>query len=395
MAQMEEFLPPLPKHWNAELEAIVDRHDGLFWLEAEDRQGDYGKMMEVVVSRINNHANFSQSQLYSEKPRVLEWGFTNNSSFNAFAYSSKSSEIPEFDFIGINIGSFYTFLTIFLRILSHPGTFLDVGNPEKELKERSYIPYLTQDAIKSDFSMIFPICPIRGNFAVELSKIAMDFLFFHEVTHLRNGHIEFFREKLSIIGYLEASSDYTQSSNFIRQILEIDADCGSILHTLNYLYSLKDIYIDMKNNKKGNLSVIDDITYGSAYSIVRMLTFTLHVIFRLSNLDEWYSDHQINSKHPFDPLRLTYFGPTILEIFRTRAGYDYDPDEFLKDDLKFVEEAELACGLIQNDEGPNVRGLLSVFENPLTYKYFDDFKSTWKEIRPSLEKYKRGGILPE
>lgn len=392
---MDESLPLPPKYWNAELEAKVTRRGGLFLLGTEGRESEFGKMMEVIVSRINNHVNFSQSQLYSEKPRALEWGFTSDSGFNAFAYASENQENPEFDFVGINIGSLYTFITIFNRILSHPDTFLDIGNPEKESRERSYVPYLTQDATKSGFLITLPVCPIRCYFAFELSKIAMDFIFFHEVTHLRNGHIEFFRKNLLDIDGLEVPDGYTRSSNAIQQVLEVDADCGGILLTLNHLYDLRDNYLTIQSEEKGDFNKIEGIIYEFPYSVVRMLRFTLHVIFRLSDFSEWLYYCQENFKHHYDPLRSTYFGPTVIEIFKTRNGYDYDPDKFARDDVKFVEEAEIACGLIQNDGPPDFRGLLSVLENrSLMYQYFDDFKSTWAEIRPALEKYKRGGILP-
>jgi len=391
---MIDQLPPGPLHTNAELEALVSLRGGLFWLEG-DHQPWVRQLFHAVVNRFTRHVTHAKSELYKDKPREIEFGFLSSTGLNAFAYASPETEIKPFDFIGINVGVVFTLLDTFSRVLANPHTFPDVGSPQVEKENVPPIPFLSADIMTSGFDLLAPTCPIRSGFAIELTQVALDFLFFHESTHLRNGHLEFARRHLALTTWAEAVNNASQlSDKIIRQALEIDADAGAILLGLNHVYSLKDRFAASTQQLAPEIRTAMSAAYGSIKQTVRVLSYSSYFVFRLFDMPTWLPNTQPNYTHPFPPIRMFYIGVTLYEIFRTRSVYQYDAVEFCSHHAATVRDAEVDCGLIQGKR-PDPQGILSVIESPQQAVYMATFKKTWGELRPILDKYKRGGALAE
>lgn len=377
---------------NPELARILEEHGGLFWVD-----GNYAdstcKLFEMITARFTRHRTYAEKYLYTEKPRAIDFGLVSQSELNAFAYASPADSVQKFDFIGINAGVIFTLLDIFGRILAHPQSFLSVGNPLMETKAPPHRPFLTTDVMKSGFSLIAPECPVRSVFAGELAQVALDFLFFHELTHLRNGHIELLRNRLSLIQLSEAFSRARTSDEIaLRQALEMDADCGAVLHTLIAAFHFKDLLSNPSEYAPKHVLEALKCAYGSPKQATSTVNFAAYILFRIFDATEWQSIQQSCVTHPLPPLRMYFIGPTLYEVFSQRPAFQYDPNEFASDNLRTVQAAEHACALIKGD-ALDVRGIASVVKNRQHLTYLDDVNRTWAHIRPELETFKRGGKL--
>jgi hypothetical protein len=377
---------------NAELEQVLIQRGGLFWLDGQHAEWTHG-VLNTIVTRLSRHRDSAEQILYSDKPRPIEFGLLCETGMNAFAYASPIGLEPELDFIGINIGVIYTFLDVFGRILAHPANFPDVGNPGLEVATIHNLPFLTTDVMKSGFESIEPNCPVRAIFAGELAQVAMDYLFFHELTHLRNGHLELIRNRFSLIHWPEAIGNVgIDDERKIRQTLEMDADSGAILHTLNAAFRIKDMWTSPLKSAPRDLLAAMVFAYGSTERAVRIVNFSAYILFRIFNTTEWLWEHQANLMHPPILFRMFAVGDTLYEIFRQRPEYGYNAEAFAKDTLDTIVAAETACGLIRGDQ-PDIRGINSTLRDRKYLIYLAELKINWSDIRPQLEIYKRGGKL--
>jgi hypothetical protein len=100
--------------------------------------------------------------------------------------------------------------------------------------------------------------------------------------------------------------------------------------------------------------------------------------------------------HPQPLVRMSWIGPTIYEIFLQRLAYGYDAMAFAKAMAEIVRDAETDCGRIQGLP-PDLRGIKSILSTGMVSStdYLNSLASTWNSIRPYLERYKRGGKLPD
>jgi hypothetical protein len=83
----------------------------------------------------------------------------------------------------------------------------------------------------------------------------------------------------------------------------------------------------------------------------------------------------------------------LREVFQKRRDtLKYSPEEFNDASLKTIALAEVAFSTLTGGP-PDLDPLMSVMGNSHRVEYVGDLQHTWTEIRPSLDRYKRGGIL--
>ena len=283
------------------LNNIINSRGGLFWLVGEHPEDTIG-LFKTLEARFGRHVEYAKKIFYTEKPRDIEFGFICEGELNVFAYTSPKEEEPPFDFIGINVGVIFTLLCIFNRILSHPKTFPEVGNSSLEHEERASLPHLTTNVYDSDIDNVSlrPKCKIRSYYASELTQTALDFLFFHELTHLKNGHVNYIISTFKSTELSESFSGIRHDDKLlIRQALEIDADCGAIQSTIGHAFRMKDLFkASTKKIEENQYEVINSL-YGSAYNSILTVCYSVYIFFRIFDVPKWCSKDQPKSTHPF------------------------------------------------------------------------------------------------
>lgn len=387
---MTQRIPPAPRITNDELDELLLSKGGIFWLDGEHNEWTK-ELFQIIVKRFNHHVARAKAELYRDRPREIEFGFLCNTDLNAFAYASPSTNSPPFDFIGINVGALFTLLDIFQRILAHPKNFPEVGDATKENPSPQAIEYLSRDVLTTGHVACTPNCSIRAAFASLLTQTAIDFLFFHELSHLRNGHLEYVNQQLRAGHWTEANGKTDETPLQIRQTLEMDADCGAILLALNEAFKLKDNLAGMPKSDKTDLQKAMLAAYGSPKQAVRTVEFSAYVFFRLFDV-EWAWFRQSGQSHPLPAIRMFWIGATLYEIFSMRGTYKYSVEEYMSDSPRNILSAETACANIKG-ERPDPHMIMSVVSNSQHLEYLGNLTRSWKVIRPHLEIHKRGGNL--
>jgi hypothetical protein len=114
---------------------------------------------------------------------------------------------------------------IFLNALAHREFLKEVGNADLELhpNELRVIP----------FPFRKPRCPQRFAVAKILCQLAVRFLTAHELTHILHGHLRLKRIQGQSLCLKERPTLANQERSLESQTLEMDADSGAVLLTLN------------------------------------------------------------------------------------------------------------------------------------------------------------------
>lgn len=205
----------------------------------------------------------------------------------------------------------------------------------------------------------------------------MIFLFFYELTHLHNGHIEI--ERIS-------------ENKLLDQTLEVDADSGAVLHLLNFLYDMKDKL--SKNSETDIATQRLNVIYGSSSKALRATTYATYIFFRLFDELDWDLKSQQSETHPFDIMRIHNILVVLYKLLKFNSQFDYDAKIFGVKSGDFVRDIEVAFGLIKKSDS-NLTSLLNIFNNQDTYVYLESIRESWNIIRPNLERNKRGGTLSD
>jgi hypothetical protein len=390
-------LNPRPPRWtNPDIDEFIAKNGGLFWLKGDHKPATIN-LFNSLTAVFDRHVKLFESSLYMDRPRKISYGILCSTDFNALAYSTPSDVAPPLDFIGINVGVIFTILDTFARILAQPASFAEVGNPSLEDASRITFRPLTTNVMSLPPSSCRPVCPIRSIFAAQLAQTALNFLFFHELSHLRNGHCDYAREHLGVGSYLAErfSLGHETAERLIRQTLEMDADSGAIFRTLNEAFKLKDMLQTTTREIERDTKSALEAAYGDAQRATRFVAYAAYVLFRLFDDSGWDPVMQPAKTHPQPLVRMSWIGPTIYELFLHRPIYGYDAKDFANAMVAVVKDAETDCGRIQGLP-PNPRGILNIYsptERASSTYYLNSLASTWSSIRPYLEKYKRGGYV--
>lgn len=375
---------------NPELDAILESRGGLFYPPEDEEPSP---LLLYTHQRLAGLRDWAENVLYDRCPRPIEFGLICASELNAFAYTSKNEDPKKLDFIGLNIGPIGTLYNIFHRILSVPDSFPEIGNPDLETKDRSALPYLTTNTKQSGFEFQFPNCPIRQQFASELAQIAIEFLFLHELGHLKNGHVDFVRQEMSF-DYLPEAFDGRdlRNANLVWQTLEFDADATSLVLCAAQAHSrFRTVSSNIENYEKESSRALKAI-YENFETTIQMVSYSIYIAFRLFDLSEWSWMSQPNLSHPSPLFRLGSIALTLFQLFSVKPIYETSPHSYMKNFGPTLYRAEIDCGLIQGAE-PDPRGINDFINSSQRHHYLHQLEACWKEIRPLLDHHVRGGNL--
>jgi hypothetical protein len=383
----------LPSHAlrTAELDETVATKGGYFGLRPET--GGLGVLFQSIFSRFDSHITTARARFYTDAARPIQYAIINNLKVNAFAYATGRESPIQFDFVGINLGSILLLFEYFHRILSNPKNLPDIGDPSKEDPSLPTLTHVSPESLFDDMMRHRPKCPVRARLAGEISEIAIDFLFLHELTHIQNGHLEYLRYHRNRNHLSEAfESTETAEDKLILQTLEWDADCGGIDRTLIYTFNAGRRLMPQLDRFTPDLRLMIERAYASPESIARFVQFAIYTSFRLFAV-EWTWEKQPYLTHPLHAYRMASLLVALDAILQKRGeALNYSAAEFADASIKTIEQAEVAFSTLTGDP-PDLDPLMSVFGNTRHVEYVAELERTWKEMRPTLDRYKRGGTL--
>lgn len=149
--------------------------------------------------------------------------FVDNPEINAYAFTRQGRY-----FIGFFVGTMYLLNTMFSRMLSDRRILPTVGNIQLEAENPQSLqglPLDAKEACASGFYPSEPQCPVRSWWKGRLTLIAFFFLVKHEITHIADGHVDYWskRHGTPFLGELGRTGP-SESDVLTRQSLEVMAD---------------------------------------------------------------------------------------------------------------------------------------------------------------------------
>ena len=189
-----------------------------------------------TILDILSKGSIYQSQVLNR----LNFHLIRNYTLNAVAITG-----IKYDHIGITFGSILSINTFFEILLSHPKTFMEIGNPSQEVIQ---LEDLSNIVWTSDYDNIFyylqkhhptpgnlaPVNIQRKAVAQRLSAIAIDFLILHELCHILFGHTTLKGKKNA--AYYELGRTYSSLSAYEKsQAFELHADGHAVFLLIDLL----------------------------------------------------------------------------------------------------------------------------------------------------------------
>ena len=133
----------------------------------------------------------------------------------------------------ISTGAIVLMHDVFYRMLSHPVSFPNIGDPNLESAGIGHAEGISRDyqelvsgreENKRTLASVVPRCPYRRLHAEWLAGLALDFLTLHEMGHLRHGHSGFIGGLTGSLPLHELLGSVHSVPNLVRQAIEMDAD---------------------------------------------------------------------------------------------------------------------------------------------------------------------------
>lgn len=384
-----------PEFYTEELiEEIIKR--------AEDSPIDENKYIETMehlsflAEYLHSLAITIDKSLYDLKPRRVAYGVLMSAKFNAFSYSSEEAEDKEpFDFIGINSGALCILFDNFTHILSSPWAFVGYGNCQNEEADRSTI-MLRTTANRND-PFVLPKCPLRLEFAKTLTIIAAQFLLMHEATHLRNGHTDWKRkaEGSSVLQEALPSSNEAVKDPIIRHALEIDADLGALIFSLEHCFGIME-RLDTHREKftERDLEVCE-LAFGSRERVVRTVLYAVYVMFRCTDPRPWDEGSSLLSgTHPRVLVRARHLALKLIDIIQSSQFASADKNSLIDFAFYIIREAEQDIARIVGR--PHLfNDFVDSIKSQRAIEHLDTVTAAYRDLKSQLEPFIRGGRLPD
>lgn len=219
--------------------------------------------------------------------------------------------------IGINQGTIFNASTFFYLLLSHPDVFPSVGDSKREarwvksLSRCDWTLPLSKVILsierKGNIPSDWPLDPNRKAFAAYLSTFALDFLFFHEIGHIINRHIEYDLARGNQIIH-EAVSQSSLSTSLDDRALELNADSFAVGITLQ---PWLDDELPIGQDKENIFSTPDEALVA--------WTLACGFLFLLFDPHPHTVSAYSNCTHPHPAVRLTNVFMTACQMAKKRS----------------------------------------------------------------------------
>jgi len=204
---------------NQVIEQRIRRRGGI--LSTENMPPEFGKSINYVKSRANSLIEHLRDQIRNLGP--IEFDIIDNYAFNAFATGHNSEY-----FIGVNRGTIATLGLVFDRMLADKNVLKFIGDNTIEDDDLPLLDNLTMN-FEATVDMLPrfnpPKCPTRNYFSKHFSRMALDFIISHEITHIINGHVDMGKSLHNMhLEEIGMNNDTSIEKGMISKSFELDAD---------------------------------------------------------------------------------------------------------------------------------------------------------------------------
>lgn len=184
------------------------------------------------ASDLTFHALKAQSQIdtmreYCGDLPDLHFGFLDDATLNAWAFVH-----DDHHFIAMHAGTILLLDLFFFRLMSDPRILPHIGDIGLESPTAPLDPSTLVDALFESVNkkmVVFPRDEVRRRFAIHLRELVAEFIIWHEIHHIADGHVDYFSHAYAVaqireIGYMPCAASQAAAL----QALEMQAGAGAI-----------------------------------------------------------------------------------------------------------------------------------------------------------------------
>jgi hypothetical protein len=265
---------------------------------------------------------------------------------NAFAFTEEN-----LNYIGLNAGTLFLIRDSFFSLFSTPVFLPNIGDISNEKNTIENFKENYFENLKTpNYNRLMPKCETRKRCADYLTDIAIKFIYYHELSHIKFCHTSYQEITFGLKRVYEfAKISKKIDEHFDDRSMEIEADSGGMVFTLIYLDFLK------------SNGILDEF---KEYHPYLLWIYTIETLFKLLNPNGHYKDYE-NDSHPNNFIRtLNIYEHSILEAI---------PLKLIKDEKHAVELFE------------QTKDLNKIFEQ---IGFIPDIKDTYKVNYELLKKYR-------
>lgn len=313
---------------------------------------------------------------------TIHFDFIDNLGLNAVAEIRHKTGI-----IGATAGALLLPWDLFKRLLSHPETFLGIGDPGRESIGPCHADPLAKNF--SDLAVIRgndnrsmhsprPNDPIRKSFAEIAVRVAFDFLVTHEIAHICHGHVGYLYASCGLPYMLELNRHFLPPTHdpMTRQAIEMDADSEGVGSSIGIVLQAKNPMFFGEENQS-YLSNPEQALYLWTVAVVGLIYL-------------WGFDLDLDSlmkaHHPPNGTRLLMCLATAQENIRKRV-----PEIFDKfDAITQAAVSDLFDGIRKIGAGMPLSDGVAFFmaiNDQRCHDHISKILAQWKVIRPELVKF--------
>jgi 8-oxo-dGTP diphosphatase len=271
-----------------------------------------------------------------------------NNSFNA-----RAIKLGEMELISLNSGTIVILKRMFHFMLSIPEILPEIGQSGKDKGYEGKIFEIPDKVWHLNSINQRSNCEIRYKYADFLSIVSLLFIFGHEISHIRRGHLSTHTGKYSLDESVFSHEGITSNS----EMIEIDADCTSISLIFLYFYHVR---------KNPNIDSPFSRTLTSNKDIFQLIYFAVNVTSFIFQSD-WSWKINEKRRHPPPTARGSiiryYICKSALEFF------DMNTEEIIESASESYKLSENAIDRISDKE------------------VYETLKRQYSEIKDSLESY--------
>ncbi len=211
---------------------------------------DTTRLPEDSAVMIGNHLKVLQHFLLeyvSDLPKPSTIHLTMAQSYELNAYAARlHPHLPNQYLICLNYGLFANLHACFMALLTHPAILPEIGDVTQELARFDWAEsglfdltigagYKHQSRADNQLPIwIYPQTEERRMYAMLLANLAIEYITCHELAHILCGHIDYFKEQSSILGFHHNRTAIIRSelpgwtiSLSPKKLVEYDADYSS------------------------------------------------------------------------------------------------------------------------------------------------------------------------
>lgn len=371
--------------------AIRQTRQGGIYEMPEDTPQHVRDRLNWTIQRINALCDYCTLEINLGPSSLTAWNLIADSRLGAIAIVDSEAEL---NFIGINVGSVFVLFDSFARLLCNPQAFPTIGNAQDENIERAIQP-LKKFNDSFYLAPVEPIDPVRREFSYWLALIALEFLFLHEHTHIRHGHVEWYKKKTGLPFSDALNFGLDRSGTLQNQALEMDADSAALDWLLKRSIDIGRKFANSDTPIDSPRRIVYAQICADPSSLLSYIAYAVYMMYRIMYTPEFKPDQLCSGSHPQPPLRQLMMGMLTLKLCEINPQYGISLDQALKVcryAAVYAEQNYAATGGVEIDKS----AMQFIFGGENMHKvqcYLWKLHKAWSSMRPDLERLKRGGTL--